>query len=63
MIPPPSDVRSRSFASVAPGLDVSNRQAYPGLYAPPHGYQWVQSGNAFLLVALACGLIANLLTR
>jgi Ni/Co efflux regulator RcnB len=38
-------------------------QAYPGLYAPPYGYQWVQSGNDFLLVALTTGLIANLLTR
>jgi Ni/Co efflux regulator RcnB len=40
-----------------------NWQAYPGLYAPPYGYQWVQSGNDFLLVALTTGLIANLLTR
>jgi Ni/Co efflux regulator RcnB len=32
------------------------------LYAPPYGYQWVQDdGGDFLLVALATGLIANLL--
>ena len=46
-----------------PSYYVSNWQAYPGLYAPPYGYQWVQSGNDFLLVALTTGLIANLLTR
>ncbi|TKD52162.1 hypothetical protein FBR43_07915 [Sphingomonas baiyangensis] len=28
-----------------------------GLYAPPRGYQWVQSGNDAVLVALASGLI------
>lgn len=27
------------------------------LYAPPRGYQWVQSGNDAVLVALASGLI------
>lgn len=33
------------------------------LYAPPYGYQWVQADDSgdFLLVALASGLIANLL--
>lgn len=32
------------------------------LYAPPQGYQWVQAdGGDFLLVAIATGLIANLL--
>jgi Ni/Co efflux regulator RcnB len=33
------------------------------LYAPPQGYQWVQADNSgdFLLVAIATGLIANLL--
>lgn len=41
-----------------------NWQAYPGLYAPPYGYQWVQDDTGdFLLVALATGLIANMLTR
>jgi Ni/Co efflux regulator RcnB len=37
-------------------------RTYPGLYAPPYGYQWMQVGDDFLLVALASGLIANLLT-
>ncbi len=41
---------------------VSDWRAYPGLYAPPYGYQWVQDdGGDFILVALATGLIANLL--
>jgi len=31
------------------------------LYAPPHGYQWVQSGGDYLLVAAATGIIAAIL--
>jgi Ni/Co efflux regulator RcnB len=31
------------------------------LYAPPRGYQWVQSGNDAVLVALASGLIGAVL--
>jgi Ni/Co efflux regulator RcnB len=31
------------------------------LYAPPRGYQWVQSGGDYLLVAIATGLIASIL--
>jgi Ni/Co efflux regulator RcnB len=45
------------------GYYLSDWNAYPGLYAPPHGHQWMQVGNDFLLVALATGLIANLLTH
>lgn len=41
---------------------VNDWRAYPGLYAPPYGYQWVQDDTGdFILVALATGLIANLL--
>jgi Ni/Co efflux regulator RcnB len=38
---------------------VNDWRAYQGrrLYAPPRGYQWVQSGNDAVLVALASGLI------
>ncbi|GAA0729662.1 RcnB family protein [Sphingomonas japonica] len=32
-----------------------------GLYAPPQGYQWVQSGNDAVLVAVASGLIGAVL--
>ncbi|MFV0625365.1 RcnB family protein [Sphingomonas sp. ac-8] len=32
-------------------------RGHGGLYAPPRGYQWVQSGNDAVLVALASGLI------
>ena len=31
------------------------------LYAPPHGYHWVQAGTDYALVALATGLIAQVL--
>ncbi|MFI4926515.1 MAG: RcnB family protein [Burkholderiales bacterium] len=40
---------------------VNDWQAYPGLYAPPYGYQWMNIDGNFLLVALANGLIANAL--
>lgn len=43
------------------GYYVSNWNAYPGLYAPPYGYQWMNVDGQFLLVALATGLIANAL--
>jgi Ni/Co efflux regulator RcnB len=42
---------------------VNNWQAYPGMYAPPYGHQWVNVGGDFVLVALATGLIANLLVN
>lgn len=32
-----------------------------GLSAPPRGYQWVQSGSDYLLIAVATGIIAQLL--
>lgn len=31
------------------------------LYAPPRGYHWVQAGNDYALVALATGVIAQVL--
>ena len=42
---------------------VTNWQQYRGrhLYAPPRGYQWVQSGNDAVLVAVAGGLIGAVL--
>ena len=42
---------------------VNNWQAYPGLYAPPYGYQWVDTGGDFVLAAIATGLIVNLLAH
>lgn len=45
------------------GYYVNNWNAYPSLYAPPYGHQWVQVGSDFLLVAVATGLIANLLMQ
>ena len=29
------------------------------LHAPPHGYQWVQVGNDYVLAAIATGIIAQ----
>lgn len=40
---------------------VNDWRGHRGLYAPPHGHQWMQVGTDFVLVALATGLIANLL--
>jgi Ni/Co efflux regulator RcnB len=40
---------------------VNNWHAYPSLYAPPYGHQWINVDGEFLLVALATGLIANAL--
>lgn len=41
---------------------VNDWRSHRGLYAPPSGYHWVQAdGGDYLLVALATGLIANLL--
>ena len=36
---------------------VNDYRGYRALYAPPRGYQWVQSGDDAVLVALASGLI------
>lgn len=38
-----------------------NQHRYPRLYAPPRGHQWVQVDGEFLLVAVATGLIANVI--
>lgn len=41
---------------------VNDWRSHHRLYAPPQGYQWVQAdGGDYLLVAIATGLIANLL--
>lgn len=40
---------------------VSDWRRHRGLYAPQRGYQWVQAGNDYLLVAVATGLIAQVL--
>jgi len=32
-----------------------------GLYSPPRGYHWVQTGNDYVLVAIATGIILELL--
>jgi Ni/Co efflux regulator RcnB len=49
----PYEYRSRQYVVVNPR---SHR-----LYAPPRGHQWVQVGSDYVLVAIATGLIANLI--
>ena len=36
---------------------------YYHLNAPPHGYYWVQEGDQFVLVAVASGIIANVIVN
>lgn len=38
---------------------VRDWRRYRGLWAPPSGYYWMQSGAQYLLVAAATGLIAG----
>lgn len=45
------------------GYYVNDWRAHRGLYAPPHGHQWMQVGSEFVLIAVATGLIANLLMQ
>lgn len=52
----PHEYRTRTYY-------VNDWHAHHGLYAPPYGHQWVNVGGEFLLVALATGLIANLLVQ
>jgi len=40
---------------------VNDWHAYPRLYAPPYGHQWVNVDGEFLLVAIATGVIVNAL--
>lgn len=52
----PHEYRQRAYY-------VNDWHAHRNLYAPPYGHQWVQVGSDFLLVAIATGLIANLLVQ
>lgn len=52
----PHEYRQRTY-------HVNDWHAHRGLYAPPYGHQWVQVGSDFLLVAIATGLVANLLVQ
>jgi Ni/Co efflux regulator RcnB len=41
---------------------VSNWQYYH-LRQPPHGYEWVQDGSQFVLIAVASGIIADVIAN
>ena len=49
----PSEYRHRNY--------VVNDWRSHNLSAPPRGHQWVQSGGDYLLIAVATGIIAQLL--
>ena len=49
----PQEYRSRQYVVV-------NHHQHR-LYAPPRGHQWVQVGGDYVLIAIATGLIANLI--
>jgi Ni/Co efflux regulator RcnB len=49
----PSEYRNRQY--------VVNDWRGHRLSAPPRGYQWVQAGGDYVLVAAATGLIASIL--
>ncbi len=49
----PYEYRNRQYVVVHPSQH--------RLYAPPRGYQWVQVGTDYVLIAIATGLIANLI--
>lgn len=49
----PAEYRNRQYVVVNPHQH--------RLYAPPRGQQWVQVGSDYVLVAVATGLIVNLL--
>lgn len=49
----PMEYRSRSYV-------VDDWRGHR-LSAPPRGYQWVQAGNDYLLVAITTGIIASIL--
>jgi Ni/Co efflux regulator RcnB len=33
------------------------------LRQPPHGYEWVQNGNNYVLIAVASGVIASIIAN
>lgn len=41
---------------------VIHNYGYYNLAPPPPGYYWVQTGNQFLMIAIATGIIAGILT-
>ena len=49
----PAEYRNRSYY-------VNDWRGH-NLSAPPRGYQWVQSGNDYVLIAIASGIIAQLI--
>jgi len=42
---------------------VVNNWQYYHLHQPPHGYEWVQDGSQFVLIAVASGIIADVIAN
>ena len=39
------------------------RLAMHHLHQPPHGYEWVQSGGQYVMIAVASGIIADVVVN
>lgn len=59
--PPPGGWRQGERFYGPPPVVIRN-YGYYNLAPPPPGYYWVQSGGEFLMIAIASGIIANILT-
>lgn len=59
--PPPGGWRQGEQFYGPPPVIIRN-YGYYSLTPPPPGYYWVQSGDQFLMIAIASGIIASILT-
>lgn len=59
--PPPGGWRP-GYRFYGPPPIIIHDYSYYNLAPPPPGYYWVESGNQFLMIAIASGIIASILT-
>ena len=59
--PPPGYRWHRGERFYGPPPVIIHHYSYHNLTPPPPGYYWVQSGNQFLMIAMATGIIASIL--
>lgn len=60
--PPPGYRWHRGDRFYGPPPMVIHNYGHYNLAPPPPGYYWVQSGGQFLMIAIASGIIASILT-
>lgn len=60
--PPPGYGWHRGERFYGPPPIIVRDYGYYNLAPPPPGYYWVQSGGQFLMIAIASGIIAGILT-